>query len=63
MILYTKDPKNSTRTFLKPENTFSEVVGHKNSTKKLFINGKQKLIKKPRKHNFSQSKNMSTLSK
>lgn len=28
MILYTKDPKNYTRPFLKPVNTFNEVAGH-----------------------------------
>lgn len=37
MILYTKDPKNSTRTLLKPENTFSEVAGHKNNAQKKTI--------------------------
>lgn len=34
MILYTKYPKNTTRTFLKPVNPFSEVAEHKNDTQK-----------------------------
>jgi hypothetical protein len=45
MILYPKDPENSTKKLLELINTFSKVAGYKNNTQKsvafLYTNNEQ----------------------